>query len=231
MNLALTNLTRKLKSLFGLLPSGFPDEWQLLPPIKIDEKGLMTGDQVDQRIIHPSWHYAGLKTQDGKPKAIVWHYSDTGPGTAINMATRRRVSWTQYAEDFRKANAGKSPSATSWQVSIETDGTLVQMAPLNVGCFHAGSDTAKPIDGLGWANWYSVGVELIGFGKSFTEEQVISAARFTAAIAPWASIERKNAQLQHSQIDPKRRVDPGPEWMGKYMDPVLEYAYGDKVAT
>lgn len=219
------NLTRKLRAAFNILPTGFPDDWQLVPTLKVDAKGWLGGQGVKCLPIHPSWHYAGLTTPDGHPDGVVWHYTDTAPGTAEGMALRRQQSWSDFAADFRIHNPGKAVPQTSWHLSIEANGTIVQMAPLTVGCWHAGSDTAVPIKGLGWANRVTTGIELVGLGKTFPDPQVLSAARVLAALVDAYKVDRKYAMIAHAAIDPKRRTDPGPVWLTKYADAVLEYAY------
>lgn len=163
--------------------------------------------------IHPSWYYNALTTADKKPKAIVAHYSATKYGTAANMAKAR--SKQRQPED----------RAASWHVSIEGDGTIVQMAPFTKGCWHAGGASCKPIPGHGKPNLCSVGIELIGFGDSFPEAQVRSACMVWRALCFYYAIERKDAMYQHSQLDPKRRKDPGPVWMKQHAEKVLDYAF------
>lgn len=226
----MVNLTRWLKTIFGALPPGIPDEWQLLPPLSVDKDGWLVGDGVTHVPMHKSWRYAGLNTPEGTPNAVVWHYTATDPGTAEGMARRRQKPWTDFAAEYRKDNPGKTVPQNSWHLSIETYGGIVQMAPLITGTWHVGSDTAIPIKGLGWANRVSNGIELVGHGKAFPQAQVIDAARVLAAIVDAYKVERKYAMIQHAQLDGKRRSDPGPVWMSKHADHVLEYAYS-KLAT
>lgn len=163
--------------------------------------------------MHPSWRYASLRTPGSKPLAIVAHYTATDPGTAISMAKRRTKPRT------------KDDRAASWHLSIEADGTVVQMAPLTVGCWHAGSNTAKKIPGVGWANRTAIGVELVGYGKEFPPAQVEAACRVWRAIVREYSIPREHAMITHQSIDPTRKADPGRVWMGEHAPRVLDAAY------
>ncbi len=113
----------------------------------------------------------------------------------------------------------------SWHVTIETDGSVVQMIPFSHVAWHAGSSTAKPVPGLGPANYNTVGIELVGYGKDFPAAQVEAAKCVWRAIVQRYGIAREYAMLQHSAIDPDRRDDPGPTWMGQHAPGVLEAAY------
>lgn len=179
--------------------------------LTIDAKGWLSGPDVVRMPIDPSWYYAKLST--GTPKAIVAHYTATDPGTGRNMARNRQRKRT------------KDDRAASWHVTIETDGTIIQMAPFTAGCWHAGSDTARKIPGVGWANNTSVGIELVGHGKSFPPEQVAAAARVWRALVATYSIPRELAMVTHRSIDPERRSDPGPVWMSEHAEWVLDEAY------
>jgi hypothetical protein len=163
---------------------------------------------------HTSWYGGPLAA--GKPLAIVAHYTATNPGTAINMATRRQRQFGLDPDD----------RLASWHVTIDTDGSVVQMIPLDRCAWHAGSSTAKPIPGIGWANSNTVGIELVGHGKEFSPAQVAAAGRVWRAIVRAYGIERKFAMITHQSIDPTRREDPGPVWEREHAEKVLDVAYG-----
>jgi N-acetylmuramoyl-L-alanine amidase len=163
--------------------------------------------------IHQSWFGGPLAA--GKPLAIVAHYTATDPGTGVNMATRRQ----------RQFGADPDDRAASWHVTIETDGSVIQMIPLDHVAWHAGSDTAKPIPGVGWANSNTVGIELVGYGKSFPEAQVTAACRVWREIVQMYGIPRAHAMVTHQSIDPTRREDPGPVWLAQHATRVLNAAY------
>lgn len=211
----LTNLARRVRAMFpGGMPTGFPDEWQLLPSLLVDADGWLVGDGVTRIPMHPNWRYSSLLTPGSRPTAVVWHYTATDAGTAEGMARRR----TQPRRDDDRA--------ASWHLSIETYGGIVQMAPLTVGTWHAGSSTARRIKGLdAWANRCAVGIELVGHGKAFPQAQVIDAARVLAAIVDAYGVDRRYAGVTHAELDPGRRSDPGPVWRDKHRAHVEEYAY------
>ena len=163
---------------------------------------------------HASW-FGGV-LDGGKPSGIVCHYTATGPGTAVNMAKRRQHKYGDDPDD----------RLASWHITIETDGSIVQQLPLNRVGYHAGSTTAKPVPGLGWANQHTVGIELVGDGSLFTEPQVATACAVWRALVQAYGIARQFAMITHQSIDPERREDPGPVWMGQYAQRVLDAAYG-----
>lgn len=206
--LSLTNLARRVGRMFGALPSGFPDEWQVVPDLLVNEDGWLEGAGVERIPMHPSWGYRRLSTPTGDPLAIVAHYSATEFKTARNMANRRTVQRT--AKD----------RAASWHISVEGDGSIVQMASCEAGTWHAGGT----IKGLGSGNRVSVGIELIGWGKAFPQAQVLSAARVWRAIVQSYGIQRRWAMVPHSAVHSGKN-DPGPVWAKEHAENVLEYAF------
>ena len=179
-------------------------------PVIVYEHWLV-GPDVKSIPADASWYGGPLQ-----PKGIVAHYTATDPGTAVNMAKRRSHPF----------NSDPDNRLASWHVTIETDGTVVQMVPFHRMAWHAGSSTAKQIDGLGWANSTCIGIELVGPGDAFPPAQVEAAKRVWRAIVQAYSIPHKYAMLEHSAIDPTRRSDPGPTWMRQHATDVLEAAYG-----
>lgn len=207
----LLDLGRKVRASFGVLSPGFPDEWQLLPALHVNEDGWLEGEGVQYAPMHSSWRYAKLSTPHGDPLAIVAHTSATNPGTARGMAKRRTVPKTK---DDRPA---------SWHISVEADGSVIQMASCEVGTWHA----AGQIKGAGPANRVSVGIELIGWEKGpWPEAQVQGACRVWRAIVQSYGIKRGLAMVPHAVIDPDRRSDPGKPWMRDHAERVLDFAYG-----
>jgi hypothetical protein len=182
------------------------------PDIKISADGWMSGSGVAVMPIHASWYYAKLSTVDGNPKAIVAHYTATKHGTAINMARNRGHKLVKGVD--REA---------SWHVSIEGDGSILQMAPLLAGCWHAGGKTSKPIPGVGKANYTSVGIELVGYGDFFPEPQVLAACRVWYAIRSRYGIPADLCMITHQELDPTRKADPGKVWMTQHAPRVLTY--------
>ncbi len=177
--------------------------------LKVDERGWLQGDNVRHVPMDRSW-YSGFMLHG--PRAIVAHYSDTDPGTAMAMATHRAKAFVH----------GDRPA--SWHVSVEAD-TVVQMAPLHAVCWHAGGVGSKPIPGVGPANLSSIGIELVGMGQEFPDTQVTQAMLVWRAIVQRYGISRTLAMVQHSALSPGRRVDPGPVWMKECAERVLTYAF------
>lgn len=189
------------------------------------EDGWLVGPGVQRVEMHASWRYSWLSTPLHEPLAIVAHYTATDPGTALGMAKRRQRPWSEFAAEFRKDYPGKPVPQNSWHLSIEAGGGIVQMAPLTSGCWHVGSPTAKQIPGVGWGNRTAVGIELVGWGKSFPPAQVEAAHHVWRAIVRAYGIKREHAMVTHQSIDPTRREDPGPVWMKQHAPDVLAFAY------
>lgn len=189
----------------------------LFPPVevpsglKINADGWIEGKGTKIIASDPSWYGPKMKTSDGKPQAIVAHYSATDPGTAVNMA-KKRVKPFQTGDRL-----------ASWHVSIETDGTIVQQVPFFNQAWHAGK--GRGIPELGNPNRCSVGIELVGHGEEFPLAQVEAAKELWRVLVKTYPIERKNAHWQHSTLDPDRRNDPGPVWMENHASGVLDYAF------
>jgi hypothetical protein len=187
-------------------PQPGPDELRV-------ESHWLVGSRVQRIDADPSWF--GGPLDDGAPGGIVAHFTDTDPGTAVNMAKRRA----------RKFGIDPDDRLASWHVTIDTDGSIVTMIPLDHRAWHAGSPSAQPVPGLGGANAHTIGIELVGFGKVFTAAQVNAAAQVWRAIVRHYSIPRDFAMITHQSIDPTRRDDPGPVWMGQHAATVLDLAY------
>lgn len=217
-----TELTRYWQSGHGLTVDGMagPATIQSILVESAQQAGELTitdhwlaGAHVISMPIDPSW-FSGFLSMN-RPEGIVAHFTDTDAGTAINMARRRQHKFGTDPDD----------RAASWHVTIETDGTLVQMIHFDRAAWHVGSSTALRIPGLGWGNATTVGVELVGRGDVFTEPQVASAKRLWRALVRTYGIRHEFAMITHQSIDPTRRDDPGPVWMKQHAPLVLEYAY------
>lgn len=181
------------------------------PTLTIDKDGWLQGDGVRRIPAHTSWYGGTLL-----PGGVVCHVSATNHGTAVNMAKRRS----------RKFGLDPDDRLASWHASVETDGAIVQMVPFSRRAHHAGSKTAQKVPGLGWPNSRTIGIELIGWERGpFPQVQVDSYARLLRCIVQHYGIEREFAMITHASIDPGRRSDPGPEWMTKHAETVLDAAY------
>lgn len=221
----ITELVRRWQRDAGLVVDGkagpktidsIESSWATTTPDEryhVNVDGWMHGAGVKFVVTHPSW--IGGSMLGGKPRGIVAHYSATAPGTAVNMASRRA----------RKFGLDPSDRMASWHLTIDTDGSVVQMVSFRDVAWHAHSDTAKQISGLGWANQNCIGIELVGDGKSFPAAQVETACHVWRAIVCAYDIKAEFAMIEHSSIDPSRRVDPGPVWMREHAVAVLANAY------
>lgn len=189
-----------------------------LSPLLIDS-GWLEGEKTSLLPADRSWYYA---KQEMAPIAVVAHYTSTNPGTAVSMAERRCRQWSRYAATVKPP---KKARKTSWHVSIEADGQIIQMVPFNRGAWHArGTPTAVTLLG-GSPNRRAIGIELVGKGKVFPEAQVNAAGRVWRALVREYGIRPELAMVHHSALDPGRKRDPGPVWRDLHQTRVLEYAY------
>lgn len=180
-----------------------------LPPLHVNEDGWLEGDGVGIIKAHSSWHYPRLATPTGAPAAIVCHCSDTLAGSAEGMAHRRN----------RPRKPDQRPA--SWHISVEADGSVLQMISLEAGAWHAIGTLPK----VGAYNRVSVGIELIGKPAGpWPQAQVDGARRVWRAVCQSYGIPRARAMIPHSSFE-SRRSDPGKEWMSKHAGAVLDYVY------
>lgn len=214
----LTTLVRYWQTGHGLDADGLagPRTITSLAPVgalAIDAAGWLSGPGVTVIAAHTSWY--GAELVHATPAGIVAHTTDTDPGTALTMAKRRT----------RKFGVDPDDRAVSWHLSIETDGAIVQMVPMTHTAWHAGGPTAQPVPGLGAANYRTVGIELVGWGKTFPAAQVAAARTVWRALIGRYGIAREHAMITHQSIDPTSREDPGPVWTGQHAADVLAFAY------
>ena len=67
----------------------------------------------------------------------------------------------------------------------------------------------------------------MGYGDEFPNAQVSAAADVWRILTATYPIIRANAMVQHSELDPDRKSDPGPVWMNKHAPGILTACYGD----
>lgn len=133
----------------------------VLPPISVDEHGVLSGDKVVQV---PSKRRSPLLTP--APVMVVWHWTATARGTGLTCAKRSAPAARGKSEQH---------SAHLW---VEADGTVYQSVPCLHGSWHAGGPSSARFRELGreWvvdasrssktgANALSVGVELVNVGE------------------------------------------------------------------
>jgi N-acetylmuramoyl-L-alanine amidase len=82
------------------------------------------------------------------PKYLIIHYTagDTAKGA---------INW------FKETPKGKNPDKICAHIVIDLDGTIIQMAPFNTRCNHAGYSNW---DGKTGMNEYSIGIEIVNAG-------------------------------------------------------------------
>lgn len=133
----------------------------------------------------------------------------------------------------------KNKAKVSYHVVIERDGTIVQMAPFNRRCHHAGRSAYK---GRKWCNGFSIGIGMVNpgpltgtvekakswFGEVYTEGVVEQRSPYHGNSHLWleyttAQIESLNRLVSalrdeygdlpvtgHYVVSPGRKVDPLP---------------------
>jgi N-acetylmuramoyl-L-alanine amidase CwlA len=197
-----------LKKLLGLLQQPKPEEYKI-----IDH--WLHGPNVTHMPMHESYCPRLLHTKDHNPLALVMHETATPPGTGKNMAKRRQ-------KKFNKATDRQS----SWHITVEQDGSIIQMAPFNRVCWHAGSKTDRAIPGCGFANDVAVGLERVGYEDDtfIPALQQLSIKEFVRAFVRHYGTKREHTLVGHKWIDPTRKRDPGPAW-DKVQTSVLDYAF------
>jgi hypothetical protein len=139
-----TELARHWQATHGLVPDGMAGpatvasikaESTPVPPAELAVVDhWIVGPGATRIEAHTSWY--GSRLVGGKPLGIVAHYTTTDPGTSLSMARHRA---TPRAPADRIA---------SWHLTIDADGSIVGMVPLDHVAWHAGSPTAIPVPGL-----------------------------------------------------------------------------------
>ncbi len=197
-----TKLGAAIRAAFGPISSGFPDEWQMLPPLHIDENGWLEGEGVVRIASDPSWYYPELSTPTGDPLAIVCHVSATNRGTGVTMANNRARKRRPRMPGMSKDDVALMKLFERWQIL----GDIKKIGP---------------------ANRTALGIEIVGWEKGpFPEGQVQQAGRLWRAIVQSYGVKRAVAMVPHAVIDPARRSDPGKIWMAEHAPRVLDYAFG-----
>jgi hypothetical protein len=176
--------------------------------------GWLQGPDVLHTPAHASWHRGAMV-----PTGIVAHYTATAPGTAEAMARRRQ-----------KRRMPLSRPAI-WHVTIAVDGKAWQQLPFGIRgahCKNAKDARIRVRDqngNIAAPNSCTLGIELEGFGNTFPLAQVRTARAVWRAIVQGFGIDRGQAMLAHADLDPGRRSDPGPVWLGEHAPGVLAYAF------
>lgn len=133
----------------------------------------------------PTPNHGGIFT----PQYLIIHY------TASNNA-EGAIEWMLSPK-----------SKVSSHLHIDRKGNIVQLAPFNIVCWHAGKSVWRNVVGL---NDYSIGIELQNTGtQEYTTKQIKAATEVAKALV-------KKYKLQdimgHSDISPGRKFDPGDQF-------------------
>ena len=100
----------------------------------------------------------------------------------------------------------RGKKAVSANLVIDKDGTIYQVLPFNVVGWHAGS---SEYNGRANCNSFSIGIECVGIGDGWPDEQVEAVRAVIAALYSYYPIEDV---VGHSDIAPGRKADPGPNF-------------------
>lgn len=206
--------------------------------LTVSDDGWLQGEGVRK---YPSSRcYSKLSTKDGKPTAIVWHW------TAVQVDSDKLAKRIQTGE------------GSSWHVLIAKDGSLIQSVPFIKGAWHC---AAGKIDGIA-PNRCSVGVEMENLGEvreddagvyrggrmvdgkwtydskgpkaqgviahgkksyeAWTPAQIEAAERLARCLKTEYGMTDKNLSWGHVDLDPKRRSDPGPVWAKQVLPGILK---------
>jgi N-acetylmuramoyl-L-alanine amidase len=122
------------------------------------------------------------------PALIVIHY--TGDNSMEGA-----VSWLCAGE-----------SGVSAHLVIGQDGSIVQLVPFSVSAWHGGK---SDYNGRPNVNGFSVGIECVGVGDYWPDEQVEAVRASVAALfAAYPIVDC----VGHSDVAPGRKTDPGPNF-------------------
>ena len=122
------------------------------------------------------------------PTIVVIHY--TGDNSMEGA-----VSWLCAAQ-----------SGVSAHLVIGKDGSIVQLVPFNVSAWHAGKSDYQ---GRANVNAFSVGIECVGIGDEWPDEQVEAIRATIQALFLAYPIEDV---VGHQDVAPGRKSDPGPNF-------------------
>jgi len=97
-------------------------------------------------------------------------------------------------------------SSVSAHVVIAKDGTIYQLLPFNIKAWHAGSSSYNDRPNV---NSFSVGIENVGFGDEWPEEQIeANRALIVALFDTYPIVD----VVGHEDVAPGRKEDPGPNF-------------------
>jgi N-acetylmuramoyl-L-alanine amidase len=122
------------------------------------------------------------------PTLIVIHYTgDNSLEGALSWLTTKR-------------------SKVSAHIVVDKDGTIYQLAPFNVATWHAGKSSYGGSSGV---NSFSIGIENVGIGDEWPDEQIEANRAVVNALFEAYPIEDV---VGHEDVASGRKGDPGPNY-------------------
>lgn len=93
-------------------------------------------------------------------------------------------------------------SDVSSELWLSREGKVIQLAPFNITCWHAGESTWRGVNGL---NSYGIGIEIQNTGgQAYTDIQMVELGKIAKALVEKYSLEI----VGHEDIAPIRKSDP-----------------------
>ncbi len=171
---------------------------------EIDAEGWLRGENAILMPAHRSWYGPELTT--GEPIAVVNHYTATDFGTAKTMHKKR----------LKKRK--KNQRAASWHVTIDHKGKIWQSVPFTWRSWHCAKGLIYDLR----VSFCTVGIELEGYGKEFTDAQISAYRDLALVLRDTYRITCENFKHGHVDFDPARRSDPGPLWTKEILPKILK---------
>ncbi len=177
----------------------------------------------------------GIIAQSASAKVGTWHAGSD----SCSLFTKPKLAgepWVELTPAQRGKLRGYGANSFAWGVEIENIGEL-RLIAADARALALGPNYID--GGKVWAGWpfqwsyrnadgslerpavapiaEVFPVDHRGYHK-FTEPQIVAAGRSTSALARRYGLTREACSLGHAQLDPKRRTDPGPLWLGRGAD-------------
>jgi len=162
-----------------------------------------------------------------------WHVLICRDGSLLQSIPFRRGAWHaggKSATKFAKTKAGQwlpSPtgkvSANGLFIGVEFEvvGEVRQVGPVWMGWpFGKGGERGPVVREDDVVPWRGRHYHL------FTLQQEAAAVRLWSALAREYPIDRRGASWGHVDLDPSRKIDPGPIWREAQLPRVLNAVYG-----
>ncbi len=199
--------------------------------MKITEQGWLQAEPGDPQVwLVPSERYYSLQTP--KPLGIVWHTTDmltSAMALAEHIRKRgdRAASWHVCIARDGKLYQSVSFLQGSWHAGVAADVAGQRFANVNrctVGIeIENGGRLKRLSDGFYvWPFKQEKALKLADparaerLGGAYwdkpTDEQKASAALLMSTLCKHYKMQPMDCTMLHSELDPKRREDPGPLW-------------------